>query len=458
MAKYAQGMTTSNEANGIQLLYDGDGLAVIGEPAAVENFLASEGLTSLSRLLPKVGEMIDGLGALSGTASTAVETVSSLKESAESLAGSVSSIVDSANAVTVSVASMAQTAGKWVKTSGEISQIVKKYRLSEAKTPGVLQAVVGQFDALKGIAPIITNAATSNMSPAVAAGPAGVMAQVAMEQAMAEILEYLKAIDRKLADVLRNQKNDVLARMDGVRLAIEEAMTIRDAVGRVSEITWSKIQNTSGIILETQSYALRQLEDLAIKIEESKTVADLTKTADELNEKVRLWVRVLADCFRLHDAIAVLELDRVLDASPDELDRHRMGLKAARQERTLVIGRATNLLLTRMNDATGTANSKVLFNPFQTKELVKTTNAVASDIQEFHVLLGIESGWTDTEARAWKDAANESWERTRGTGSEGVHAVKQIGKETRGQTQAFKGKLSGKIADRLPRKKNESEK
>jgi hypothetical protein len=330
--------------------------------------------------------------------------------------------------------------------------------LSASKTPGLIQAVVGQVEGLKGFAQVSQATAKVAGNPAVLSGPAGVMSQMAMQQAMAEILEYLKAIDRKLDDVLRNQKNDVLARMDGVRLAIEEAMTIRDSVGRVSEITWSKIQNTSGIILETQSYALRQLEDLAIKIEQSKTVADLTKAAGEINEKVPLWARVLADCFRLHDAIAVLELDRVLDSSPEELDRHRMGLKAARQERLSVMSRATSLLLVRMNDATGTANSKVLFNPFQTKELVKTTNAVASDIREFHVLLGIETGWNDAEARAWKEAANESWERTRGTGAEGVNAVKQLGKDTRGQAQALKGKLAGKIADRLPRKDNESEK
>jgi hypothetical protein len=44
------------------------------------------------------------------------------------------------------------------------------------------------------------------------------------------------------------------------------------------------------------------------------------------------------------------------------------------------------------------------------------------------------------------------------TGAEGVNAVKQLGKDTRGQAQALKGKLSGKIADRLPRKEIESEK
>ena len=113
-------MATSNEANGIQLLYDGDGLAVIGEPAAVENFLASEGLSSLSRLLPKVGAMIDGLGTLSEAASSVVETVSSIKDSATSIADSVSTIVDSASSVTESVASLAGTAGKWIKTSNEI--------------------------------------------------------------------------------------------------------------------------------------------------------------------------------------------------------------------------------------------------------------------------------------------------------------------------------------------------
>ena len=115
MAKYAHGMTSTIEVDGIQLLYDGDGLAVIGEPTAVESFLASEGLASLSRLLPKVGAMLDGLGTLSEAASSVVETVSSLKDSATSIADSVSSMVDSANSVTESIGSMAETVGKGSK-------------------------------------------------------------------------------------------------------------------------------------------------------------------------------------------------------------------------------------------------------------------------------------------------------------------------------------------------------
>lgn len=65
------------------------------------------------------------------------------------------------------------------------------------------------------------------------------------------------------------------------------------------------------------------------------------KTAKEAESKVQEWLAVLARCFQLQDAIAVLELDRVLDASPGELDGHRLGLRAARQDRLELISRTT---------------------------------------------------------------------------------------------------------------------
>ena len=50
--------------NEIQLISDGDGLAVIGDPTAVERFLASEGLSSKDLGLPR-------LRAVLGTGGTA---------------------------------------------------------------------------------------------------------------------------------------------------------------------------------------------------------------------------------------------------------------------------------------------------------------------------------------------------------------------------------------------------
>lgn len=234
------------------------------------------------------------------------------------------------------------------------------------------------------------------VTPAVLSGVAGMMAQVAAQQSMAEITDYLIKIDEKLDDVRRAQKNQVLARMDGVDLAIREARSVRASVGRVSEITWSKVQDTSTSILETQAYASRQLGDLAEKFEQKSKVGDLAKTAKEAQSEVRMWLAVLARCFQLKNALADLELDRVLDASPDELDDQRLGLKAARKDRLELFSEHTAQLLDRMDVAVGRANAKLVWTRSKSLEVVKAGNDVARGVDDFHELLGIEA-----DPRSW---------------------------------------------------------
>src|SRR6185503_21145543 len=94
-------------------------------------------------------------------------------------------------------------------------------------------------------------------------------------------------------------------------------------------------------------------------------IGELAERTKEAEAEVQTWLVVLARCFELHDAVGVLELDRVLDASPDELDRHRLGLRSAQRNRLELISERTERLLGRMNAAAGMANSKVLFNPKQ---------------------------------------------------------------------------------------------
>jgi hypothetical protein len=288
-------------------------------------------------------------------------------------------------------------------------------------------------------------------------GAAGIMAQLAMQQSMSEITDYLAKIDEKLDSVLRAQTNQVLARMDGVALAVEEAMSVRESVGRVSEVTWSKVQGSAQTIHETQGYALRQLGDLADKIEEKTKVGGLAKTAKDAEAEVEKWLTVLARCFQLHDAVGVLELDRVLDASPDELDRHRIGLKAARQDRLEIISESTKRLLARMNSAVDRANSKVLFNPTSSPAVVRSRNNVAIEVFDFHRLLGIDSSRESSEAKRWKEAAAESWDKARATGARGIDSAKQFGSETRGQAKSAKDKVSDRIAKRALRRRDDGE-
>lgn len=58
-------------------------------------------------------------------------------------------------------------------------------------------------------------------NPALLASAAGLMAQLAMQQAMDEITDYLAVIDAKVDDVLRAQKDAALSRMIGVGFVID---------------------------------------------------------------------------------------------------------------------------------------------------------------------------------------------------------------------------------------------
>lgn len=111
--------------------------------------------------------------------------------------------------------------------------------------------------------------------------------------------------------------------MVGVGFELDEAMMLREARGRVDEVTWSKVQSSASTLSDTQAYALSQLEAIAQKLEDKAKLGDLAETIQKAEPKVREWLAVLARCFQLRDVFSVLELDRVLDDSPDELDAHR---------------------------------------------------------------------------------------------------------------------------------------
>lgn len=397
----------------IEMIYDGDGLAVFGNPTAVERFLVSEGLPSKDLELHRLGP---ALGKAAGVAQTGSE--------------------------------IAANSGRWVKLTKESAQLVDKYGLRQSSKTGLSTGVVkGKHGQIRGFVQFARNPRSFLTNPALLAGAAGIMAQLAMQQAMDEITDYLAVIDEKIDDVIRAQNDLALAAMIGVDLVIEEAMTIRAEVGRVSEVTWSKMQTAPITIAATQGYALRRLEALAEKVESKSTIGDLATASKETQAKAREWLAVLARCFQLQDAVAVIELDRVLDAAPDELDRHRLGLRTARQNRLELISRSTERLLARMHAAAGMANEKVLFHPTASHEVVHARNHVEASVVDFHERLGIESGRQSLEARQWMDAATEAKDKALEIGAAHVDAAQRFGNETFDRARSATGKLSGEITD-----------
>ena len=403
----------------VQLISDDDGLAVIGDPAAVERFLVAEGLSSRDMRLPRLRAV---LGAAAAVAQAGSE--------------------------------IAANSGRWVKMTKDSAQAAKKYGLMKNSATGLSMGVVTepggrimklvQFE--RGRGALLTN-------PALLTGAAGIMAQLAMQQTMDEITDYLATIDEKLDDVLRAQEDAVLADMIGAGLDIDEAMTIREHAGRVSEITWSKVQATPATITRTQAYALGQLDALAEKLEGKAKIGDLAQMAQEAESKAQRWLAVLARCFQLQDAIAVLELDRVMETAPDDLDGHRLGLKASRRKRLDEISRSTGRLMARMDAAAVRANAKVLLHPAMSPAVVQSGEHVASAVADFHGRLGIESGRPSLEARRWVEAASEVRDKVLETGVERVEVSRRLGNEALGRARSVQGRLSGGIAERALRRR-----
>jgi len=407
----------------IQLISDGDGLAVIGDPAAVERFLVSEGLPSKDLGLHRL-----------------------------------SSVLSTGSAVAQAGSEIAANSGRWVKMTKKSAELAHKQGLRVNPKTGLNTGVLkGNKGQIKGFVEFAKGPSTLLTNPAVLAGAAGIMAQLAMQQAMDEITDYLATIDAKVDDVLRAQKDAVFADMIGVDFVIEEAMIIREQVGRVSEVTWSKVQATAMTVMRTQAYVLRQLDALAEKLERETKLGELAKASKEAESKVQEWLAVLAHCFQLQDALAVLELDRVLDTSPEELDQHRLALRAARSNRLDLISRSTGTLMARMDAAAGAANTKVLLHPGTSRDVVHSSNHVTSAIADFDGRLGIERGRESLEARRWTEAATEVRDKALGTGADGVDAARRLGNETFDRAKSATGKLSSRIPD-LPRRRRRDEK
>jgi len=390
MAFISNGETMGNE---IELVTDGDGLAVIGDSSDVERFLLDQGLSRA----PSKELDVRRLSSFAGTGGTALRVGSEV----------------------------AANSGRWVKLTAESAQAVKQYGLMATKTPGVSHAMIGKPGEVKQWLQIAQAPTALLSGPMALSALSAMMQQQAMQQQMDQIVEYLQEINAKVDNILRNQKDAVLAKIIAADLLIEEALTVRNQVGRVSEITWSKIQSSTSVLVETQAYAIRQLDGIAGMLEtQGNNPGKIAKATKEAEPAVREWLAVIARCFHLQDGMAMLELDRVLDSAPQDLDSHRLGLAKARQKRLDLISSSTARLLTQMNETIRSANSKVLLNPRDAPAAVRSSKEIATDVVTFRDRFGIESADATTDAKRWSQAASEVVDKALATGSNGATAAK----------------------------------
>ena len=196
---------------------------------------------------------------------------------------------------------------------------------------------------------------------------------------------------------------------------------------------------------------------IAEKLESQDRVNDLADVSRQAERTVQEWLAVLAHCFRLQDGIAVLELDRVLDASPGELDDHREGLQLARQRRLDQLATGTASLLQRMDVAAGLADAKLLLNPMAAPKVLSARNKVHNDVISFQQLLGIDGDQADLEGRRWREAALDARDKVVASGTEGFGSAVQASSNTLESARLATGKAAEGLSKRLLRKRTDDE-
>ena len=360
----------------IELICDGEGLAVLGDPTAVKRFLDSEGLRTQSQEFH-----LERLGPALETGSKIAEFVSDI----------------SANT------------GRYVRLTKESAEDVRRFGLMPTSVRGISHAMIGEPGSISKWIQIEDGPASLLMNPAVLSGVAGIMAQIARQQEVKALKELLVSIDGKLDDLRRGQRDRILAKMDRAVFVISEAMIIRERGGD-RETAWRKVENEVGTIAEVQANALRKIEALADKVgdvDDGTGVGSLKKTTNEIESEVGVWLAVLAQCFRLENERAILELDHVLATNPRHWDGHRIGLNEALHEKRDEAVRRTTDLLERLDRASAVARSNIILHAPAAHSVIDSVNAVNGSLEEFHALLGGESHWKELARIRWKDAIHD---------------------------------------------------
>lgn len=193
--------------------------------------------------------------------------------------------------------------GRWVKLTKESAELVAKYGKNCKKGPfqaGVVRQPNGR------IIKHLQFTQPRQLNPAMLTGISGVMAQMALEQAVSEITDYLKEIDAKLDDLLRDQKDQTVSKLAGISHMIDETMLIYQQVGSISETTWSKVSGCPQDIATLQAYAIAKIKGLTEKVEREQDPKQVRPLTQQIRQEIHQWLGMLASAVKMQDQVSCI--------------------------------------------------------------------------------------------------------------------------------------------------------
>lgn len=383
----------------VELVTDGEHLLVIGEsPHEVEGFLRSQGLLEKARPF------------------SSKQLAPALRSSAE---------------MASRLSEMASESGLWVKLTPESAQSIKDFGLTDSGVPGVAHAMAGARGSIKKWIQIDTRARAKLSNPAALAGVAGALCQVAREQEAAKLRELLEALDSKLDQVLRGQRDDILGDLAGIEREVRAAMLTREMEGSVDILTWSKLASASMQVRQIQSKAVLKLRGIADDLESHKRVGKLNVELQQTKDEVSMWLSAIARCTTALNELTVLELTHYAAIAPDQVNTKRLSLDAAREadQDEMLDGIAS--LIRRMDRTAENANQNTILHLRGAPRAVRSIEDTKSVVRAFYDALGIEVDWTNPDSKQWLAAIRE-WRQWRNAATEAASEAWEKGKPVLG--------------------------
>lgn len=381
----------------ITVVNDGQGLLFLGDPQGIKRWLDEQGLTSRQFTTKVIKTAGDALGSL-GEAK--------------------------------------QQSGRWVKLTKESAELIKKYG-----KPGTIQKGVAQNAKGRAVKWLEFYNPSQLFTPAMAAGVGGMMTQMALEQAIQEITDYLAAIDEKVDDLLQDQKDTTIASLMGAALEVDEAAAVREATGTLSDTAWSKVSPCAQTTSRALAYALTKLKGLSDKAERAKSIEDVGHAVEKFPDEARAWLDVIARSIQTRDRLSVIELERAYTELPEVLEQHRAAIVEARKRRLANVQNGIGAFRQSLEGTAQRLRDQKLFHPFVVDDSLEAIDAVTKELDNFAAQLDIEICQKTIErARGWNELAGEAIVEV--AGGAAANAVELGGKVADGAQV-----LGGAIAD-----------
>lgn len=357
----------SGSSQDITVLGDDKGLLILGDENKIQALLDERGLTSrqvTSKALAAAG--------------TAMQTASNI--SLES--------------------------GRWVKLTEESADLLKKYAKPDSLQKGVAQKSNGEI-----VKWLEFQSPSDLLNPAAASGVAGIMTQIALEQAVKEITDYLETMDSKIDDLLQDQKDRTIADLIGAVLEVDEAMAIRDSTGKLDATAWSKVAPCATTTNTALGYALTKLENVADKLNAAASFDQLEDAVFTARQDVPAWLSIIARSVQTRDKISVVELESVFAEDPESIEGRRVGIIEARKHRLENVQKATDALQASLETSAAQIRDEKLLHPFKVDKSIGSLAQLMKDVSEFSASLELEASEHEIEqAKRWRAVAGETFE------------------------------------------------